>query len=648
MFRIFCLIAILPAFLTLGYSQPWMITSPDQKIKVTVTLEDGDLFYAIEKNGEAWINASPIRLNIAEVPVDYTLNSAQTSSHDAVINPVVHEKLAQIRDQYNLLDLQFENNTGLEFRAYDRGVAWRWNAAIAGTITILGEQVTYAFNPSDHVYYPSEESFYSHNERLFPKYELSKLSLDSLASLPALIDQNGHYMHLSESDLYNYPGLWLLGTNSGTLTGTFPMYPVQEKQVRDRDIMVTQAANYLVKTPGTRTFPWRTILMEDRAAGLLTNTLIYQLNRPATGDFSWVQPGKVQWDWWNDLNTYGVDFQSGVNTDTYKHYIDFAAKNGLPYIILDEGWSPTTDVTVSIPEVNVPELAKYGQEKGVGLILWVLWNALDKDLDKAMTEYSKWGIKGIKVDFMQRNDAEMVNYYERIARATAEHHLLLDFHGCYKPTGFRHEFPHAMTREGVRGNEWSKWDNSKQTGPEHNLMLPFTRMVCGPMDYTPGAMLNAQLRDWSPSFSRPMSLGTRCHQLAMYVVFESPLQMLCDVPENYLREQESFAFIKQVPTTWEDTRVLDAAVGDYIVEARLAADGNWYMGAMTDWTARTFDVTLDFLGTGEYSLEYWRDGVNANRMAQDYQMGEMTIRKGDKLQLNLAQGGGFVAVIRKK
>ncbi|MCB0600367.1 MAG: glycoside hydrolase family 97 protein [Saprospiraceae bacterium] len=648
MFRIFCLVTLLSALFTKAIGQPWMVSSPDQKIKVTITLTKGELQYTVQKDGKTWINASPIRLDIAEVPVDYTLNSAQTTSHDDKIIPVVHEKFASIRDQYNLLDLQFENSVGLEFRAYDRGVAWRWKSALDGTITILGEQVTYVFNNGDQVYYASEEGFYSHNERIFKKFALSQLSLDSLGSLPALVEQNSHYMHISESDLYNYPGLWLTGTNSGTLTGTFPHYPLQERQVRDRDIMVTEAANFLVKTPGTRTFPWRTILMEDHAAGLLTNTLIYQLNRPAEGDFSWVQPGKVQWDWWNALNTYGVDFESGVNTATYKHYIDFAAQNGIPYIILDEGWSPTTDVTVSVPEVNVPELAKYGQEKGVSLILWVLWNALDKDLDKAMTEYTRWGIKGIKVDFMQRNDAEMVNYYERIARATAAHHLLLDFHGCYKPTGFRHEFPNAMTREGVRGNEWSKWDNSKLTGPEHNLTLPFTRMVCGPMDYTPGAMLNAQLRDWSPSFSRPMSLGTRCHQLAMYVVFESPLQMLCDVPENYLRESESFAFLQQVPTTWEDTRVLDAAVGDYIVDARLGADGNWYVGAMTDWTPRELDVTLDFLDSGDYVLEYWADGINANRMAQDYKTGKMNVRKGDKLHLELAQGGGYVAVIRKK
>ncbi|MCB0655045.1 MAG: glycoside hydrolase family 97 protein [Saprospiraceae bacterium] len=628
--------------------QSWSVASPDQEINVTVSQDGGLLTYTVTKDGMIWVNPSSIRLDLAEIPTDYELHSAETTSHESTIKPVVHEKFASIIDKYNLLDIRFENGIGLEVRAYDRGVAWRWKADADGSVTVLNEEVNYGFNADDHVYYASEEGFYSHNERLFPNYPLEKLTMDSLASLPALIEQDGHYLHISESDLYDYPGLWLQGTHSGVLTGTFPKYPLQELQVRDRDVMVTQTANYLVKTNGRRTFPWRTIIMEDHAAGLLTNTLIYQLNRPAEGDFSWVKPGKVQWDWWNDMNVYGVDFASGVNTDTYKYYIDFASENNIPYIILDEGWSPTTDVTVSVPEVNVPELARYGKEKGVGLILWVLWNSLDKDLDKALNQYTNWGIKGIKVDFMQRNDAQMVNYYERIARATAEHHLLLDFHGCYKPTGFRHQFPQALTREGVRGNEWSKWDNSKQTGPDHNLMLPFTRMVCGPMDYTPGAMLNAQRRDWSPSFSRPMSLGTRCHQLAMYVVFESPIQMLCDVPDNYKKEPESFAFLKNVPTTWEDTRVLEAAVGKYIVDARQAANGDWYLGAMTDWTERQFEITLDFLDAGEYSLEYWEDGINANRMAQDYKTGQRSVRKGDRINLKLARGGGYVALIHKK
>jgi alpha-glucosidase len=416
----------------------------------------------------------------------------------------------------------------------------------------------------------------------------------------------------------------------------------------DRDVLVTSADNFLARTAGTRTFPWRVFMIARTDGELLNNHLVYLLNRETTADYSWVTPGKIAWDWWNALNIDGVDFKSGVNTATYKYYIDFAARYGLQYIILDEGWSPTMDITHSVEAINMPELAAYAKEKNVGIILWVVWATLDRQMAKAMDIYAGWGVKGIKVDFMQRDDQKMVNFYERTAREGAKRHLLVDFHGAYKPTGMERMYPNVITREGVYGMEQSKWDTTKSIGPEHNVTLPFIRNAVGPMDYTPGAMLNAQKDSWRPIFERPMSLGTRCHQLAMYVVFTSPLQMLSDVPSNYYREPVCMEFLKQVPSVWTETKVLNAKTGDFVAIARKAATGEWYIGAMTDWTARDFNLDLSFLGNGNYTMDLWQDGINADRNANDFAKKTVEISGNVKQAIHLAPGGGWVAIIKAR
>ncbi|MBN2416685.1 glycoside hydrolase family 97 catalytic domain-containing protein [bacterium] len=338
-----------------------------------------------------------------------------------------------------------------------------------------------------------------------------------------------------------------------------------------------------------------------------------------------------------------MDFRAGINTETYKYYIDFASRYGLEYIILDEGWYVLGDLLDVVPEIDVPELVRYGKEKGVGVILWVVWKTLDDQLEPALKQFSDWGVKGIKVDFMQREDQWMVNYYHRIARKAAEHQLLVDFHGSYKPTGLRRMYPNVMTREGVRGLEHCKW--SADVGPEHDLIIPFTRMVAGPMDYTPGAMLNSIKRNFHPVFTQPSSQGTRCHQLAMYVVYESPLQMLADSPSNYMKEPECMRFLSAVPTVWDETRVLDAAVSDYILVARRSGD-TWYAGAMTDWTGRELTIDFSFLGEGAYRMSVWADGINADRQGGDFRHEESAVSAGDIRTLSMAPGGGWAAIIR--
>jgi len=404
-----------------------------------------------------------------------------------------------------------------------------------------------------------------------------------------------------------------------------------------------ESADYIAVTKGTRTLPWRVIGIAEKDGDLLTNQLIYLLAKPSqVRDTSWIKPGKVAWDWWNDWNVYNVDFKAGVNTETYKYYIDFAAKYGIPYIILDEGWYRNGDVLDVVPAVNMEELTGYAKQKNVGVILWVLWNKLDDQLEKALDQYAKWGVKGVKVDFMQRSDQKLINYYHKVSRETAKRKMLVDFHGDQKPATMVRTWPNLISTEGVRGMEWSKW--SAETDPDHDVTLPFTRMFLGPMDYTPGAMLNAQKHMFRGINDRPMSQGTRCHQLAMYVVFESPLQMLSDSPSNYLREPEMMEFLAPVPTEWDETKVLDGKIAQYVAVARRNGK-DWYVGAMTNWSARELDIDFSFLPEGTFSLQAYQDGVNADRMGSDYKMSKAQVNRGTKLKIGLAPGGGWAGRI---
>jgi len=376
-------------------------------------------------------------------------------------------------------------------------------------------------------------------------------------------------------------------------------------------------------------------------ADLLTNQLIWLLEKP-TGleDTSWIKPGKVAWDWWNALNVYGVDFKAGINTATYKYFIDFAAKYGIPYIILDEGWSKDDDLLAVNPEVNMEELTAYAKQKSVGVILWVSWKSLKDQLTPALDQFAKWGVKGVKVDFMQRSDQLLINYFHLVSSETAKRHMLVDFHGDQKPSVMTRTWPNLISTEGVRGLEWSKW--SADTEPEHNVTIPFTRMFLGPMDFTPGAMTNATKTTFAPLFTHPMSLGTRCHQLAMYVVYESPLQMLSDSPSNYYREPESMEFLAAVPSVWDESIALDGKISQYVAVARRSGS-DWFMGAMNNWTARELELDLSFLPEGSFQMDAYEDGRNADRLGSDYKLTRTQVSRTSKLKIKLAPGGGWAA-----
>ncbi|MBN2011671.1 glycoside hydrolase family 97 catalytic domain-containing protein [candidate division KSB1 bacterium] len=445
---------------------------------------------------------------------------------------------------------------------------------------IASKQVTFNFAAEDTIYFPEEESMMSHNERLYQKSLLSELKPGIFCSLPMLVTTaEGVHVLVTEADLVDYAGLWLQVNEQNTLFGIQLHVALAETPLNDRDITVTERADYIAKTSSSRTFPWRVMAITDNAGDLITNQMVCLLSTPLQlDDTAWIKPGKVAWDWWNALNVYGVDFKSGVNNETYKYYIDFASKYGIEYIILDEGWYTLGDLFAINPDIDMEAILAHGREKNVGIILWVIWKTLDNQLQPALDQFEKWGVKGIKVDFMQRDDQAVVNYYWKIAGEAAKRKLLVDFHGCYKPAGLRRAYPNVIAREGVRGLEHCKW--SPLFIPGHNVTLPFIRMVRGPMDYTPGGMINAQKDNFRPIFNRPMTFGTRCHQLAMYAMFEIPLQMLADNPSNYLKEPECMEYLSNVPTVWDETRPPFAKVGEYVVVARRNHD-DWYIGAMT-------------------------------------------------------------------
>lgn len=490
---------------------------------------------------------------------------------------------------------------------------------------------------------------FSHQEREYLRENLSNIIEDRFGSTGMLVDcGNGIKTYISESDLMDYAGMFLKGSdeNPYALIGKYPGVVLEEEQLTDRDVKPTKYANYIAVCRDPRSFPWRVMIISEKDADLIQSELIYKLApENVIEDPSWIKPGKVAWDWWNANNIYGVDFEAGINNTTYKYYIDFAAKYGLEYIILDEGWYVLSDIMKQEKDMDIQELVNYGKEKNVDIILWVVWKALNDKLTEALDQFEKWGIKGIKIDFMHRDDQWMVNFYEKIAKECADRKMLVDFHGAHKPAGLNRKYPNVISCEGLKGLENAKW--STLPDPEHNVTLPFTRMVAGAMDFTPGAMINANKQNFSIVFTEPMSPGTRCHQLGMYVIFESPLQMLADNPSNYYREPECMEFLSVVPSVWDDTKVLDGKVSDYIAIARRSGD-TWYVGAMTDWDSRTLELNLDFLGNGNFAMKVWKDGINADKHASDFAQEELTVSLSSKVKVVMAPGGGWVAIIEKK
>lgn len=627
------------------------LSSPGGQIHVRVFTGE-HLSWSVYKGQECLIAQSRMGMefsNNRSVGVDPQVRSSSVREVDQLITPVVPVKNSQIRDHYNELVIGFRNDFDLVVRAYDHGAAYRFVTRLSGqTIEVISETVEFNFESNHRLFWPEESSptFQSHYENYYRDKRLNMLTSEKYGSLPFLLQtERGTNILVTEADLYDYPNFFLFGTESNRLRGAFPKVILESDMRRDRQEVITREAGYIARTRAARSFPWRVVIVAQEDRQLLENELVYQLSTPnVLADPSWIRPGKVAWDWWNANNIYGVDFRAGINTETYKYYVDFASAYGLEYIILDEGWSVTTmDLSKPVEGLDLEELFRYAEERNVGIILWVLWNALDKDIEGVLDRFAGWGARGIKVDFMVRADQDMVNYYEDVAAAAASRKLLVNFHGSYKPVGLNRKYPNVLSYEGVRGLENHKW--SDEITPAHNVTLPFIRMVAGPMDYTPGAMINATKDNFCIRYTQPMSQGTRAHQAAMYAMYESPMQMLADNPSNYLMEPEFTAFIARMPVVWERTVGLDSRIGEYAAVARKQGD-KWYIGAMTDWTPREMEISTDFLDASEYTLEYLQDGPNADRHASDYQTGSTTIRRGEPIRINMAPGGGWLGILR--
>jgi alpha-glucosidase len=633
------------------------VKSPDGQLDLTVQA-GATLSWAVQHAGTPILTPSALSLTLAGGEVlghNAVVASAKTAAVNTTIVAPVYKK-REVADHYNQLTLNLKGNYGLVLRAYNDGVAYRFFTRRKGRLTIAHEEATFNFAQDYATLIPfvrdlrvPTDPYMSSFEALYSSYKLSQIKPDSLAFLPALVAVGPTKKAVVlEADVEDYPGMFVRANGAAApgLHGDFARYPATEAAggFHTMQLVVPQREDFLAKTSGTRTFPWRAVVVSTEDKDLLNNDLVYKLAAPSrVKDPSWIKPGKVAWDWWNDWNLTHVDFKAGINTPTYKKYIDFAAANKLEYVILDEGWSQETDILQPSPAINLAELLAYGQQRGVGIILWANWHAISEKMDAAYAQYAKMGVKGFKIDFLDRDDQKMVVSSYTLAQKAAEHHLLIDFHGMHKPDGLPRTYPNVLNYEGVKGLENSKWTPHDDV-PRYDVTLPFVRMLAGPLDYTPGAMRNATKAEFHPSNSLPMSQGTRCHQLAMYVVFEAPLQMLADSPSAYQKEPESTDFIARVPTTFDQTVALAGQVGEYVALGRRKGD-TWYVGALSNWDARDLTLDCSFLGAGTYEAVIFQDGLNADRDATDYRREVRRLTAQDNLTLHLGSGGGWAARI---
>lgn len=649
-------------------TQKTIVTSPDGKLKVCAESGNG-LKWSVDYNGIAVIEPSAVGITIGGKEVITGKASMSKVKYVDKTYSVFYAKRKEIKDIYNTVTLSFKSGAKVELRAYDGFAAYRILPGVKKNATVGAETVELRFPSDCEAFVPyvndnrgGERWCYSF-ESYYDEQCLSQMFRDSLAITPlaVTVPAVGRAV-VMDAGVENYPGLMLVKGEGNSLRGQFAPYPTESEigGYARLNLVPTKRADYIARISKGQSLPWRVVVVAKNDAEIM-NSDVAQLLAPECriADTSWIKPGKVAWDWWNNTNITGVDFKSGMNTPTYKYYIDFAAKNNLEYIIIDEGWSGGESLTDGLnPDIDLEKLIAYGQRRGVGIILWSSWRNLigsnpQNDMaltDAVMKRYADMGIKGFKVDFFDRDDQEVIVSAYKIAESAARHHLLLDYHGL-KPSGIQRAYPNILNFEGVKGLENSKWEPRVSDGPLHNqprydVTIPFLRMLTGPMDYTPGAMENARRDNFFGNNDHPMSQGTRVHQMAMYATFEAPLQMLADSPTKYEREQECTDFIARIPTVYDEMVVIDGRMGEYTVVARRKGE-TWYVAAMTDWTARNLTIDLSFLGEGTYHADIFADGVNAEKEATDYKHTKQDVNAGDKLDVHLTSGGGWAAIITK-
>jgi alpha-glucosidase len=629
------------------------VESPDGKINATITI-GSTLSWAVKHEGADIIVPSTISMTLDNGEIigkNPRLTKVQPVSINETFSTPFYKK-DKVVNSCNQVTLTFKGEYGVIFRAYNSGTAYRFFTKKKGEITVVSEEANFNFRDDDKAFLPfvndprNKDKFNNSFEAHYDVLNISAIKKDTDAFLPVLIDVgDSRKAVILEADLQDYPGMYLTPGGNNSLHGDFPKYPLEESRGGYNSInyVVNKRADYIAKTTGVRSFPWRVVAISDEDKKLANNDLVQCLSTPSKiTDASWIKPGKVAWDWWNDWNITHVDFKTGINVPTYEQYIDFAAANKLEYIIIDEGWSDDHDLNIA--KLDIPRIVDYGKQKNVGVILWATWYSITRDTEGLFAKFEQMGIKGFKIDFIDRDDQKAVNSLFDIADKAAAHHLLVDYHGMYKPSGLQRTYPNVINCEGVKGLENMKWGTDNQPG--YDVSIPFIRMMAGPMDYTPGGMRNASKSAFRPVNSNPMTQGTRTHQLAMYTIFEAPLQMLADNPTIYKREQESTDFISAIPTTFDETVALDGKVGEFVSIARKKGT-TWYAGIMTNWTPRDLVIDLSFLGEGNYKATIFEDGANADRDATDYTTKVMNVTSKDKLEVKMASGGGWAARFEK-
>lgn len=644
------LVLILSTFVTQRLeAKSIALKSPDGRLEVKVRIAD-KIYYSVSCNQDELISDSYLQMALRNEVLGQNpkLSSEKRNQVNEQIKPLVPLKFATVDNNYNSLLLNFKGNYSVEFRAFDEGIAYRFITSKKGEIEVMNEDVALNFPDSYQAHMQQPAGFKTAYEEAYTPVDIAGWNEgDKMAVLPLLIDTKKQYKILvSESDLSDYPCLFFKGKGANGMNSTFPKVPLEFGEDGDRSLKILKEADYIAKTKGKRSFPWRYFVITEQDNQLLENTMTLKLAAPSQiANTSWIKPGKVSWEWWNDASPYGddVNFESGYNLDTYKYYIDFASKYGIEYIIMDEGWAASTrDPYTPNPKVDVHELIRYGKTKNVKIVLWLTWLAVENNFD-LFKVFKDWGVAGVKIDFMDRSDQWMVDYYERVAKEAAKYEIFVDFHGSFKPAGLEYTYPNVLSYEGVKGME--------QMGgcyPNNSLYMPFIRNAVGPMDYTPGAMISMQPDVYCSQRPNSASIGTRAYQMALFVVFESGIQMLADNPTMYYRNADCTEFIAQVPTTWDETKAIEAKAGEYVIVAKRKGD-QWFVGAICNGKVdeREFEISLDFLSKNRtYDMTWFEDGINAKRQAMDYRKKEAKVSATDKMKIKMVKNGGWTAVFK--
>lgn len=621
------------------------VKSPNGELNLSVDVKD-KIYYSVSYGNDLLLKDCYLNLQLENETLGNNpkLRSTKKGVIDESVKREIPLKNAVVKNHCNTLRMNFAGNYAVEFRVFDNGVAYRFITDKKGENIVMGEDFVLNFPANYKAHLSQPNGFKTSYEYPYTHVNTEEYkATDRMSYLPILLETDKPYKILiSEADLHDYPCMFLKSTGQNGMQSLFPKVPLEFGEDGDRSLKILKEADYIAKTAGKRSFPWRFMVITKEDKQLLENEMVYNLSTPCVlEDYSWIKPGQVSWEWWHDARLYGVDFRSGYNMDSYKYYIDFASKFGIPYIIMDEGWAQSTrDPYTPNPTINLAELIQYGKERNVKIVLWLTWLAVENNFDLFKT-FADWGVAGVKIDFMDRSDQWMVNYYERVAKEAAKHKLFVDFHGSFKPAGLERKYPNVLSYEGVLGME-----QGGNCRPANSIYLPFMRNAVGPMDFTPGSMLSAQPEDNRSTRANAMGSGTRAYQMALFVVFESGLQMLADNPVYYYRERPCTEFISSVPVTWDETKVLYAKVGEAVVVARRKGD-KWFIGGITNNEGRTINLDLSFLPAGQsFTLTSFEDGINADRQAMDYKQRESKVNNATQLTIKMVRNGGWAGVIK--